>query len=65
MKKNLSLATAISKSEIRRDSNGNPGLCRAHRRGRIDLVSAFVIACGLAGPMIERPRKRKLRVAIA
>ncbi|MCY4120928.1 MAG: hypothetical protein OXG72_08420, partial [Acidobacteria bacterium] len=45
----LALMTAIAKSTIRRDGNGNPGLDRATSRGRIDLLSAFVIAAGLAG----------------
>ena len=49
MVESLALATAISKSTLRRDGNGNPGLDRATSRGRIDLLSAFVIACGLAG----------------
>lgn len=65
MNENLSLATAISKSTIRRDGNGNPGLDRSTSRGRIDVLSAAVIACGLAEPMIDKPQKRKLRHALA
>jgi len=51
---NLSLADAVAKSELRRDANGNPGLNRAKTRGRIDVLSAAVIACGLAEPHIGR-----------
>ena len=54
MVESLALVTAISKSTIRRDGNGNPGLDRASSRGRIDLLSAMVIAAGLAG---EAPRR--------
>ena len=35
MAPNLSLVTAIAKSTIRRDANGNPGLDKANSRGRI------------------------------
>ncbi len=58
---NLSLATAISKSTVRRDGNGNPGLDRAYSRGRIDVLSAMVIACGLAEPMMNRPARLRWR----
>ena len=61
---NLSLVNAITKSTLRRDSNGNPGLDRATSRGRIDVLSAAVIACGLAEPIFDRPRRR-LRFALA
>ena len=56
----LALATAISKSILRRDGNGNPGIDRATSRGRIDLLSSSVIACGLAEPAFDRkPRRRR------
>ena len=61
------MAHAISESAIRRDGSGNPALERSRQRGRIDPLSAGVIACGLA----ERHRARmnrqppKLRYAIA
>ncbi len=60
MPENLSLATAIAKSTIRRDANGNPGLDKSTSRARIDVLSAAIIACGLAEPHFDRPR-RKLR----
>ena len=62
---NLSLVTAISKSTIRRDGNGNPGLDKATSRGRIDVLSATVIAAGLAAPYFDRPQRRRLRSALA
>ena len=37
----LALVTAISKSTVRRDANGNPGLDKSTSRGRIDLLSAM------------------------
>ena len=61
------MAHAISESAIRRDGSGNPALEKGRQRGRIDPLSAGVIACGLA----ERHRARmnrqppKLRYAIA
>ena len=58
---NLALATAISKSVLHRDANGNPGLDRSTSRGRIDLLSSSVIAAGLAAPAFDRPPKRRRR----
>ena len=62
---NLSLVTAISKSTLRRDGNGNPGLDKASARGRIDVLSAAVIAAGLAESAFDRPAGRRLRFALA
>ena len=59
MKPNLSLSTAILKSTIRRDANGNPGLDKSTANGRIDTLSSAVIACGLAEPHFDRPAKRR------
>ena len=64
MRPSLALVTAISKSTLRRDGNGNPGLDRATSRGRIDVLSATVIAAGLAAPAFDRPQRRRLRSAI-
>jgi len=63
LKRNLSLISAISQSRIRRDTNGNPGLDKARANGRIDVLSAAIIAAGLAAPEIGRP-KPKFRFAI-
>ena len=65
LSENLSLVSAISKSTLRRDGNGNPGLDRATGRGRIDVLSAAVIACGLAESAFDRPVRRKRRWALA
>ena len=62
---NISLVTAITKSTLRRDGNGNPAIDRASARGRIDVLSAAVIACGLAEPVFDRPARRRLRYALA
>ena len=39
---------AIASTVLRFDGAGNPALDKATGRGRIDAVSAAVIACGLA-----------------
>ena len=65
MSENLSLVTAITKSTLRRDANGNPAIDRASARGRIDVLSAAVIACGLAEHAFDRPARRRLRYALA
>lgn len=56
---NLSLSTAILKSTLRRDGNGNPALDKSTANGRIDVLSSSVIACGLAQPHFDRPAKRR------
>ena len=63
MRESLALATAISKSTLRRDGNGNPGLDKANSLGRIDLLSALVIAAGLAESAFDRPAPRSWRYA--
>ena len=45
---NLSLASAIRESTVRRDGNGNPAVCRARSAGRIDTLSAAILAIGAA-----------------
>ena len=51
---NLSLSSAIKESTLRRDGNGNPAIDSARSRGRIDVLSAAVLAIG-AG---SKPRAR-------
>ena len=65
MAPNLSLVTAIAKSTIRRDGNGNPGLDKANSRGRIDVLSAAVIAAGLAEHAFDRPARRRAKFFVA
>ena len=55
MRESLAFASAVSNSSIRHDGNGNPALDKATSRGRIDLLSAAVIAAGLAEPLMDRP----------
>ena len=61
---NLSLASAIKESTLRRDGNGNPAIDRARSHGRIDVLSAAVLAVG-AGDKFYRPGRRGIRSAIA
>ena len=44
--RSLGLAAAIRESEIRWDLNGNPALQKGRARGRIDVLSAAVLAIG-------------------
>ena len=54
LRANLSLSSAIKESTLRRDGNGNPALDRARSAGRIDVLSAAILAVG-AG---SKPRAR-------
>ena len=63
MKESLAFAWAIRMSTIRRDANGNPGLDKATSKGRIDLLSAAVIAAGMAEAQMDRPSKPSWRYA--
>ena len=58
LRASLALSTAIANSIIRRDPNGNPGLDKSKSKGRIDLLSAAVIAAGLAEPHFDRAPRR-------
>ena len=46
--KNYSLTNAIAESTLRRDGNGNPAIDQARSGGRIDVLSAAVLAVGEA-----------------
>lgn len=52
----LLMASAIADSAIQRDALDNPALDKGRARGRIDALSAAVIACGLADIHESRPR---------
>ena len=54
LRANLSLSSAIKESTLRRDANGNPALTTARSAGRIDTLSAAILAVG-AG---SKPRPR-------
>jgi len=47
MSPSLVMESAIGNSILRRDGAGNPALDRSHDRGRVDALSAAVIAAGL------------------
>ena len=51
----LLLASAIADSIIRYDGNGNPALDKARRKGRIDALSAAVLAVGAGERATARP----------
>ena len=57
MRESMALSTAIANSTIRRDENGNPALDKSKSKGRIDLLSAAVIGCGLAEPHFDREHR--------
>ena len=59
---NLSLSSAIKESTLRRDGNGNPAIDRARSHGRIDVLSAAILAVGAGAK--HRP-VRRLRSAVA
>ena len=65
LRDSLALVTAVSKSSIRRDGNGNPGLNKADGMGRIDLLSAAIIAAGLAEPEFDKPVSRGVYLGLA
>ena len=54
LRANLSLASAIKESTLRRNGNGNPAVDRARSQGRIEVLSAAVLAVGAAAK--SRPR---------
>ena len=63
LRSNLSLSSAIKESTLRRDSNGNPAIDAARSRGRIDVLSAAVLAVG-AGSKPRPSRGGLVRSAI-
>ena len=65
LRDSLALVTAVSKSSIRRDGNGNPALNKADGMGRIDLLSAAIIAAGLAEPEFDKPASRGAYLGLA
>ena len=64
-KPSLVMRKAIQDSSIRYDEAGNPALLKASEKGRIDALSATVIAAGLAEIYGKRPNRswRSLGVA--
>ena len=64
MRRSVALISAVTNATIRRDSNGNPGLTKCGARNRIDVLSALVIACGLAESQFDRAPARPLRMVV-
>ena len=64
-RESLLLGSAIMESEIRRDVSGNPALYKARAAGRIDALSAAVIACGLAERLLTTPEHTETRLVVA
>ena len=62
LRANLSLSTAIKESTLRRDGNGNPAIDRARSAGRIDVLSAAILAIGAGSK--PRPRSGIVRSVI-
>ena len=54
----LLMRSAINESVIRRDASGNPALDKRRGQGRIDALSAAVIAAGLGEMQASRPARR-------
>ena len=54
------LMSAVGDSKITFDSNGNEGLDKSRAMGRIDALSAAVVAAGFVAPYMDKP-ERKLR----
>ena len=52
------MQAAIADSKVIRDTSGNPKLDKARRLGRIDALSAAVIAAGLSEINSAKPRRR-------
>ena len=64
-KPSLVMRKAISDSSIRYDEAGNPALLKASEKGRIDALSAMVIAAGLAEIHGKRSKRRWRSAGVA
>lgn len=58
------LAHAISESSLRYDAGGNPALCKARDKGRIDCLQAGVIACGLGELVAAKGKPEPAKFAV-
>ena len=58
----LSMRHAVRESVIRRDVSGNPALDKKRQKGRIDVMSAMVIAAGLGEREAARPERGKVEL---
>ena len=57
-RESLLVRSALSESLIRYDGNGNQGLDKRRHRGRIDVLSAAVLAAGLWERVRAEPKRR-------
>ena len=57
-RESLLVRSALSESLIRYDANGNQGLDKRRHRGRIDVLSAAVLAAGLWERVRAEPKRR-------
>ena len=57
-RESLSFASAVKGSKLSRDGNANPALDKSGARDRIDVLSAAVIAAGVAETLFDRPARR-------
>ena len=57
-RESLAFASAVKGSKLHRDGNANPALDKSGARDRIDVLSAAVIAAGVAEPLFDRPARR-------
>ena len=48
VRQSLVMRAAVAGSVLRFDGAGNPAICKVKQNARIDVLSAGVIACGLA-----------------
>ena len=55
--RSLAMRHAVRESIIRRDPAGNPALDKRRQNGRIDAMSAMVIAAGLGEREAAKPRR--------
>ena len=65
MVESLLMVSAIKESKIDRDARGNPALDKHRKRGRIDALSAAVIAAGLAELHGNKPTRTVPRLYVA
>ena len=65
MAESLLMVSAIKESSVRRDGAGNPALDKHRQRGRIDALSAAVIAAGLAELHGKKPKRTVPRLYVA
>ena len=60
----LLMENAIAESALIRDALGNPAIDKSRQRGRIDVLSAGVIAAGLAAIVNAKPRRKYRSVSV-